>query len=881
MKLKRIINLFYTVFSVITVFVAESSCAQGISCATAVNVTMNGACASGTISDASIEGTTPSPSCGNGNREGWYKFTATSANATITAVSSNRQLLVQVFSGACGSLTEIGCGNNANTAGSQTETVSVSGLTVGNIYYVRIVDEVAQNMTLTSLCIISATYCTASGGNDEYISGVVCGSINNTGTTADGYHDYTTMSTSMSDCGTYPITVTNGNGYASDQCGVWIDWNQDGDFSDANETISMTGTPGEGPYNGTISVPSSATLGNTRMRVRITYSGTLNACGADSYGEVEDYTINVVAGSVPKTVSSVTVTQASTANTYSSATDQEILGIAIEISGSLGVLNLNSVKINSNNTSDVDICGIKLYVTSAPVFSTATPIGGSLTFSAGTLTISGLTYNLPGCSTTYFWVAYDICPGAVGGHVADAIIPKDGIKIGGSTYPNSNQSPAGNRPIVLITPGSCSGSGAIMNGRFEAPVVTLGSAPQISEGTSGLVWQTTATDNLIEIWSTGYDDVGSIFTAYEGNQSAEINATMAAGLYQDITTIPCTQLTWSVAHRGRNGIDTMGVYIGPTNNVVFQRKCGTDNTAWVVYTGNYNVPAGQTTTRFEFRAISTSNGVNSVGNLIDDVRFYCTGNTVTVNSPVICSGSSTSLIASGGTSYTWSNGLGTGNTVVVNPPVTTTYTVTATTSPGCTITSSCIVTVNGCLPVDLLSFEVKCQNGVPLIKWTTASEENNDYFMVEGSENGTEYMPLGIVDGSGNSNDVKEYIWTNEMSTNGIHYFRLGQTDFNGHAEYFSPIMLNNDCDTENPVLTLLNNPITDNIDFKLIVNHSDNIIVSVYDARGRMLKKEKFVTTPGINIFSINAVSLPQGAYFLCAESNNRFMKLKFIKKF
>lgn len=880
MKLKKRIILLSTVLTLNTVFITEKSSAQGITCATAVSVTMNGACASGTISDATIEGTTPSPSCGSVSREGWYKFTATSVNATITAVSSNRQLMVQVFSGACGSLTEIGCGNNVSTAGAQTETVSVSGLTSGNVYYIRIADEVAQNMTLTSLCVISSTYCTASGGNDEYISGVVCGSINNTGTTADGYHDYTALSTTMTDCGTYSITVTNGNGYASDQCGVWIDWNQDGDFSDANEIIGMTGTPGAGPYTGTISVPSSAALGNTRMRIRITYTGTLNPCGTDSYGEVEDYTISVAASSVPKTVNSVTVTQASTANTYPSATDQEILGIAIEVTGNLGVLNLNSVKINSNNTNDADICGVKLYVTSTSAFATTTPIGGSMTFSSGTLTISGLTYNLPGCSTTYVWVAYDICPSALGGHVADAIIPKDGIKIGSSTYPASNQSPSGNRPIILIVPGSCAGSGAIMNGGFEAPAITSGSAPQISEGTTGLVWRTTATDNLIELWSTGYNDAGTTFTAYEGSQSAEINATMAAGLYQDIATIPCTQLTWSVAHRGRSGPDTMGVYIGTTTNVVFQRKCGTDHSAWVVYTGTYNVPAGQTTTRFEFRAISTSTGENSVGNLIDDVRFYCTGNTVTVNSPVICSGVNTSLLASGGTSYTWSNGLGTGNPVTVNPTATTTYTVTATTSLGCTVTSSCVVTVNMCLPVDLLYFEATCKNGDPLIEWATSSEENNDYFTVEGSENGKDYIMLGTVDGAGSSNYTKKYAWTNEISANGIHYFRLGQTDFNGNIEYFGPVTLYDDCSYNNQILTLLNNPVVDNIDFEITVDNDENIFVSIYDVHGRILKKEKFTTVPGVNSFSIDASTLPQGTYFLCTKLNNRFMKHKFVKR-
>ncbi|MFH2094562.1 MAG: GEVED domain-containing protein [Bacteroidota bacterium] len=139
-----------------------------------------------------------------------------------------------------------------------------------------------------SYCAAGATTC------DEYISRVQVGSIDNsTACTAGGYANYTGMSTTMSIGTGYGITVTNGYPYSSDQCGVWVDWNQDYDFLDANETITITGTPGTGPYTATITPPAGATLGNTRMRVRICYTTGLSSCGTASYGEVEDYTVNV------------------------------------------------------------------------------------------------------------------------------------------------------------------------------------------------------------------------------------------------------------------------------------------------------------------------------------------------------------------------------------------------------------------------------------------------------------------------------------------------------------------------------------------------------------------------------------------------------------
>jgi hypothetical protein len=140
---------------------------------------------------------------------------------------------------------------------------------------------------------IVPAYCAASGGCDEYISGVQVGSINNSGTGCSGYADYTAMATTMQIGTGYPITITNGNPYTNDRCGLWVDWNKDLDFDDACEAIVMSVGQGVGPYTATITPPATAALGNTRMRVRIVYNSPPLPCGASSYGETEDYTITV------------------------------------------------------------------------------------------------------------------------------------------------------------------------------------------------------------------------------------------------------------------------------------------------------------------------------------------------------------------------------------------------------------------------------------------------------------------------------------------------------------------------------------------------------------------------------------------------------------
>jgi DNA-binding beta-propeller fold protein YncE len=150
---------------------------------------------------------------------------------------------------------------------------------------------------------VQGAYCTASANNCNYehISIVQVGTIyNNSGSTCTGYSDYTSMSTTMVIGGSYPITVTNGQPYSDDQCGIWVDWNQDDDFYDAGETITVSGSPGLGPYTATIIPPVGAVTGNTRIRIRITWTGTLSPCGTTDWGEVEDYTV-VVASPGPRT----------------------------------------------------------------------------------------------------------------------------------------------------------------------------------------------------------------------------------------------------------------------------------------------------------------------------------------------------------------------------------------------------------------------------------------------------------------------------------------------------------------------------------------------------------------------------------------------------
>jgi len=87
-------------------------------------------------------------------------------------------------------------------------------------------------------------------------------------------------------------------GYSTDKVSIFVDWNNNGTFTESNENV-YNSAAGVGPFTASFTPPAAAVSGAVRMRIRLTDSGVTGAnstsCGVSSYGEVEDYTLNVSA----------------------------------------------------------------------------------------------------------------------------------------------------------------------------------------------------------------------------------------------------------------------------------------------------------------------------------------------------------------------------------------------------------------------------------------------------------------------------------------------------------------------------------------------------------------------------------------------------------
>jgi hypothetical protein len=132
--------------------------------------------------------------------------------------------------------------------------------------------------------------------NTDHITNVDINSINNA-SGCSAYSDYTATSTNVNVGSSYILTINVGGGLGFGvytDCAGWVDWNNDGDYLDANESLSFFDNGTAGPMTALVSVPAGTALGNKNMRLRSSQGGiSMTSCNTTANGEVEDYTLNV------------------------------------------------------------------------------------------------------------------------------------------------------------------------------------------------------------------------------------------------------------------------------------------------------------------------------------------------------------------------------------------------------------------------------------------------------------------------------------------------------------------------------------------------------------------------------------------------------------
>ena len=96
------------------------------------------------------------------------------------------------------------------------------------------------------------------------------------------------------------------------------------------------------------------------------------------------------------------------------------------------------------------------------------------------------------------------------------------------------------------------------------------------------------------------------------------------------------------------------------------------------------------------------------------------------------------------------------------------------------------------LPIELLYFRGINEGDVNKLIWSTASENNNEYFTIEKTVDGKDFQIVSNIDGAGNSSNVINYQYVDRTFEHIINYYRLKQTDFDGKYDYSDIISIDN-----------------------------------------------------------------------------------------
>jgi hypothetical protein len=180
-------------------------------------------------------------------------------------------------------------------------------------------------------------------------------------------------------------------------------------------------------------------------------------------------------------------------------------------------------------------------------------------------------------------------------------------------------------------------------------------------------------------------------------------------------------------------------------------------------------------------------------------------------------------------------------------------------------------TKNSPLPIQLISFKGKRIENANHLTWSTASEINNAYFLVQRSTDGTNFTTIGKVKGAGTSNTTLHYEFIDNKAVSKYNYYRLSQTDYDGKFDYSTLVFIAIHAE---PKFSVYPNPAesTVNVDLSEMGIRSN---LTLLGSDGKLIyHKEELPNT--VHTFSVS--DFPNGLYHLRIESNGKILSQKLL---
>jgi len=319
-----------------------------------------------------------------------FIYFPTPADITVNAISFEKTLLPDESASdvlEIGNVGELPLGYTANIS------YSVRSVTSESIELSKLKNSLINNGKISNPS--SRAYCDsyATSTIDSRVDGVQFSDVNtyDQPDQAETYTDWTHLVANVEQGLSYDLTIWGGDDNTSTYtkyADAFIDWNQDSDFEDAGEWIyvSTTTVTTPGPFDvQSIMIPEDALVGQTRMRVIVRESGhAASGCDVYTYGETEDYTINVQDGSG---MSWLTLDEESSVSGVISGSDPDDVIVGFNSTGLLDGDYEADITINSDDPDEAQII-IPVTLTVVSIIPPTEPLNISISFSGSELTLS-------------------------------------------------------------------------------------------------------------------------------------------------------------------------------------------------------------------------------------------------------------------------------------------------------------------------------------------------------------------------------------------------------------------------------------------------------------------------------------------------------------
>jgi len=183
------------------------------------------------------------------------------------------------------------------------------------------------------------------------------------------------------------------------------------------------------------------------------------------------------------------------------------------------------------------------------------------------------------------------------------------------------------------------------------------------------------------------------------------------------------------------------------------------------------------------------------------------------------------------------------------------------------------------LPISLIAIDGKATEQGNLIKWTTASEIQNDYYTLYRSVENNQFIKIGTIDGNGTVNTTSAYKYLDRNAPAGLSTYKLEQTDNDGTVNYVGVVDVQRGESTTLSINSILPIPVISDlqVSYQAVAGLTE---IKIYDMVGRSVEDLEILSTNGLNFHNLNLNNLNSGVYFITLVNGDKVATKRFVKE-